>query len=238
MLTPDEQRFYTRQTTLAGFGIQAQEKLKEARVLVSGAGGLGVPVLQYLAGAGVGTLGIADGDTVHISNLHRQVLYSTPDTGKPKTETAQQRLQALNPHIGIHIHPAITPHNAASLIDQYDLVVDGTDNFEARYLINDTCVELGKPWVAGAVSQWEGQLSAYNWQGGPCYRDLFPTPPAPLEIPNCMENGVLGVLPGIIGTLMAGEVIKMLTGIGEPLRGRLLCYDLRQGGFQTFTFGG
>jgi molybdopterin/thiamine biosynthesis adenylyltransferase/rhodanese-related sulfurtransferase len=226
MLTSSERERYEKHLKLPGFGQRAQEKLREARVLVVGAGGLGCPVLQYLAAAGVGTLGIIDGDTVALSNLQRQVLYRTEDVGKPKAETAAAHLRALNDGLNCPVVPEyLTPQNAETLIGAFDLVVDCTDTFPARYLINDVCVRLNRPFIYGALHQFEGQVSVFNFQNGPTYRCLFPEEPSGLEIPNCAEVGVLGVLPGLIGTYQALEVIKVLTGTGRPLSGELLVID-------------
>lgn len=217
---------YQRQLNLPGFGPDAQRKLAAASVLVIGAGGLGVPVLQYLCAMGVGRIGVVDGDVLQLTNLQRQVLYSTADLGKPKALLAAQRLHALNPEpaveaVAAHIHTG----NALQLISAYDLIVDATDNFSARYLINDACVICGKPWVFGAVHQYEGQLSVFNFEGGPTYRCLFPSQPGPQEIPDCELGGVLGVIPGMIGVRQALEAVKVLTGIGKPLSGVVLMQD-------------
>lgn len=230
---------YARHYSLNGFGTQGQEKLLAAKVLVIGAGGLGCPVLQYLAAAGVGTIGITDNDTVSLSNLQRQVLFTTQDIDKPKAEAATGRLRALNPEITITpINQCITTANALKIIAQYDVVVDCTDNFAARYLINDACVLLDKPLVFGAIFRYEGQVSVFNIVDAKGtkinYRDLFPTPPNPTEVQDCNEAGVLGVLPGIIGTLQATEVIKIITGIGEALAGKLLTFNLLN--YQNFVF--
>jgi adenylyltransferase/sulfurtransferase len=227
----EENQRYARHYSLKGFGVKGQQKLADAKVLVIGAGGLGCPALQYLAAAGVGTLTIADQDTVSLSNLQRQVLFTTEDIGKPKAEVAASRLKAMNPDIMvIAIKEAVTTANAFEIIAQNDVVVDCTDNFAARYLINDACVLLDKPLVFGAISQYEGQVSVFNVANSEGkkvnYRHLFPTPPNPLEVQDCNEAGVLGVLPGIIGTLQTTEVIKILTGIGEVLVGKLLTFNL------------
>lgn len=226
---------YTRQMILPGFGAAAQQRLQDAKVLVVGAGGLGCPALQYLAGAGVGNIGIIDGDRVSLSNLHRQVLFSEKDIGANKATVAAERLRQLNKDILIHAMPyAITHANACNLIEQYDMVLDGTDNFTARYTINDACVLVDRPFVYGAVSRYEGQLSFFNHPKAVkrfTYRDLFPVAPAAHEIPSCEEAGVIGVLPGIIGNLQAAEVIKYITGLGETLHGRLLTFDLLHGNF-------
>ena len=218
---------YSRQLVLPQFGPEAQQQLQQAKVLVIGAGGLGVPVLQYLAGMGVGTIGIMDGDAVHLTNLHRQVLYTEADIHLPKAQVAAQKLTALNSSIAVQTFPQqLSPENALATIEPFDLVVDATDNFPARYLINDACVMLKKPFVYGAVHQYEGQVSVFNFNGGPTYRCLFPNMPSANEIPDCNTGGVLGVAPGIVGCYMALEVVKVLTGIGELLSGKLLSLDL------------
>jgi sulfur-carrier protein adenylyltransferase/sulfurtransferase len=222
---------YSRQLLLKGFGETGQRKLLAAKVLVAGAGGLGCPVLQYLAAAGVGTIGIADDDIVSLSDLHRQILYSVNDIGASKAERAAAVIKQLNPGIqSIVYNERLTVENTLSIIEQFDIVVDATDNFPARYMINDACVLLRKPLVSGAVSQFEGQVAIFNCpgkDGEPAvnYRDLFPVPPLEGEINNCAEAGVLGVLPGIIGTMQANETIKLITGIGQPLVNRLLVYN-------------
>ena len=222
---------YQRQIILKEFGEAGQQKLMQSKVLVIGAGGLGCPVVQYLTAAGVGTIGIVDDDTVSLTNLHRQVLYSVNDIGVPKTDRAAAVMQALNPDINIiPFNQRLTVENALELIPAFDIVIDGTDNFSTRYMINDACVLLDKPLVYGAVSQFEGQVTIFNClqenNDKPVnYRDLFPQPPKEDEVLNCAEAGVLGVLPGIIGTMMANETIKLITGIGEPLVNRLLTYN-------------
>jgi len=223
---------YHRQVILPEFGEEAQQKLLQAKVLVIGAGGLGCPALQYLTAAGVGTIGIVDDDVVSLNNLHRQVLYSVNDIGLSKAERAANVLQQLNPEIKIIAYnERLTTQNALILIEDYDVIFDGTDNFSTRYMINDACVLLNKPLVYGAISQFEGQVSVFNPQPlnerneAVNYRDLFPDPPRDGEVLNCAEAGVLGVLPGIIGTMMANETIKLITGIGEPLINQLLTYN-------------
>ncbi|MEP7372926.1 MAG: HesA/MoeB/ThiF family protein [Chitinophagaceae bacterium] len=222
---------YQRQIILKEFGEAGQEKLLQAKVLVIGAGGLGCPVLQYLTAAGVGTIGIADDDTVSLTNLHRQVLYSVNDIGLPKAERAASVMQGLNPDINIiSYNQRLTVENALEIVKSFDIIIDGTDNFSTRYMINDACVLLDKPLVYGAISQFEGQVTIFNCcqesHDKPVnYRDLFPQPPKEDEVLNCAEAGVLGVLPGIIGTMMANETIKLITGIGEPLINRLLTYN-------------
>jgi adenylyltransferase/sulfurtransferase len=222
---------YQRQILLKEFGEAAQEKLLQSKVLIIGAGGLGCPVLQYLAAAGVGTIGIVDDDTVSLSNLHRQVLYSMNDIGLPKAEVAAEKLNQVNPEIEIiPYNLRLTNHSALDIIERYDIVVDGTDNFSSRYMINDACVLLNKPLVYGAISQFEGQVAVFNCKSqlnerAVNYRDLFPYPPKENEVLNCAEAGVLGVLPGVIGCMQANETIKLITGIGEPLIDGLLTFN-------------
>ena len=231
---------YNRHIIIPGFGLEAQEKLKAAKVLVIGSGGLGSPVLLYLAAAGVGTIGIVDFDVVDDSNLQRQVLFGIDEIGKPKVEAAKERLQALNPHINIILYNTqLTSKNALDIIKEYDVVADGTDNFPTRYLVNDASVLTGKPNVYASIFQFEGQVSVFNYAGadgepGPNYRDLYPTPPPPGLVPSCAEGGVLGVLPGIIGSLQALEVIKIITGVGDTLSGRFFTFDALT--FETRTF--
>lgn len=232
MLTPSEQARYQKHLNLPEWGTDGQLLVKKARVLVVGAGGLGCPVLQYLTAAGVGRIGVVDPDVVDLSNLQRQVLYTTGDVGQPKAKVAVARLQRLNPELRLDAHvQALDLNNARALIDAYDIVVDCTDNFSVRYLVNDVCVTLGKPFVYGAIHRFEGQVAIFNallpdGQRGPTYRCVFPESPSQMEIPNCAETGVLGVLPGVIGTYQASEVLKLLTGIGEPLTDRLLMTDM------------
>ncbi len=216
---------YARHLVLPEVGEAGQRRLKAARVLVVGAGGLGSPVSLYLAAAGVGTLGLVDDDVVDASNLQRQVLYGESDLGRPKLEAARDRLRDLNPHIDIVLHPErLTSENALRIIGDYDIVVDGTDNFPTRYLVNDACVLLGKRNVYGSILKFDGQVSVFGGDG-PCYRCLFRQPPPPGLVPSCAEGGVLGVLPGIIGSLQALETVKLITGAGDPLVGRLLLFD-------------
>ncbi len=235
----EEYKRYSRHLIIPEFGLEGQRRLKESRVLVVGAGGLGSPLLQYLAAAGVGTIGIVDFDVVEDSNLQRQVLFGVNDVGKPKADAARERLLQLNPYIEIKTYrERISSENALEIIRDYDLVADGTDNFPTRYLINDACVLLDKPNVYASIFRFEGQLSVFNHvdeQGvrGPNYRDLFPEPPPPGLVPSCAEGGVIGVLPGILGSLQANEVIKILSGVGEPLSGRLFLFDAAT--FQTRT---
>lgn len=223
MLEHEELKRYNRQIILPELGIEGQQKLKEARILMIGAGGLGCPVLQYLVAAGVGTIGIVDDDEVDVSNLHRQILYSTADIGKPKAAIAKQKLGGLNPFVNLTAYPErLTEANAARLIGLYDVIIDGSDNFPTRYLVNDTCAALNKPLVFGSIFKFEGQVSVFHYQSGPGYRDIFPLPPLKDEVPNCSEIGVIGVLPGMIGTYMASEAIKIICEIGETLSGKLL----------------
>jgi adenylyltransferase/sulfurtransferase len=222
---------YNRHLIIPEFNIEGQRKLKGAKVLVVGTGGLGAPLLQYLAAAGVGTIGVLDFDIVEDSNLQRQVLFSTSDIGKPKVLAAKEHLEGLNPYINIVVHNVrLSSENALDIIKDYDLVADGTDNFPTRYLVNDACVLLGKTNVYASIYRFDGQVSVFNYKNeegffGPNYRDLFPTPPPPGLVPSCAEGGVLGVLPGIVGSLQANEVIKVITGIGNPLSGRLFLFD-------------
>src|SRR5690606_36177905 len=217
---------YNRQIILSEIGQTGQDKLSHAKVLVIGAGGLGCPILQYLTAAGIGTLGIIDFDVVELSNLHRQVLFGTSSLGKNKAEAAKTRLEDLNPDSSIIAYAEkLTHQNALDLFNNHDIIVDGTDNFETRYLINDACIITNKPLVFGSIYKFEGQVSVFNYQNGPSYRCLFPNPPQKDAIPNCAEIGVLGVLPGIIGSFQANEVLKMILGIGNVLSGKLLCYN-------------
>ncbi|MEJ6979147.1 HesA/MoeB/ThiF family protein [Pedobacter sp. P351] len=225
-LSKEELQRYSRHLLMEEFGADAQQKLKDARVLVVGAGGLGCPCLLYLTAAGIGILGIADDDVVSISNLQRQVLFNTEDVGHPKAEVAKSHLQKKNPFIEIEIHPRISKDNVFDILSDYDLVIDGSDNFSTRYLLNDACVIVNKPYIYGALFKFEGQVSTFNFKNGPTYRCLYPEAPAPGEVPACGEAGVLGVLPGIIGTWQATEAIKVITGVGYPLSGKLLIINL------------
>ncbi len=225
-LTAAEQAQYSRHLLLEEVGVVGQLKLKQAKVLVIGAGGLSCPVLQYLSAAGVGTIGIVDDDTVTQSNLQRQILYTHKDIGRSKAEVAVKRLQELNPYIQFNTYQTrLTKYNALKLLKSYDIIVDGTDNFPTRYLINDTAVLLNKPIVFGSIHKFEGQVSVFNFKNGPTYRCLYPTPPKLNEVPNCSEIGVLGVLPGIIGSLQANEVLKIILDLGNILSGQLLTFD-------------
>ncbi len=217
---------YNRHIILSEIGLEGQSKLSNAKVLVIGAGGLGCPILQYLAAAGIGTIGIVDFDVVDISNLQRQVLFGTSSLGKNKAEAAKERLKDLNDSISIIAYAEkLTHQNAINLFNQYDIIVDGTDNFETRYLVNDACIITNKPLVFGAIYKFEGQVSVFNYQNGPTYRCLFPNPPEKGTVPNCSEIGVLGVLPGVIGSMQTNEVLKIILGIGNILSGKLLCYN-------------
>ena len=233
----EEYARYSRHIIIPDFGLEGQKRLKEARVLIIGSGGLGSPSLLYLAAAGVGHIGIVDFDTVDDSNLQRQVLFTTDDIGKSKAAQAKLRLESLNPHIEVQVHEMrLDSGNARELIRQYDVIADGTDNFPTRYLVNDACVLENKINVYASIFQFEGQVSVFNYlypdgTRGPNYRDIFPEPPPPGLVPNCSEGGVLGVLPGIIGSMQALEVIKVITGTGDPLVGRLFLFDA--GSFET-----
>ena len=208
------------------FGLAGQEKLKDSKVLVVGCGGLGSPILLYLTAAGIGTLGIVENDTVDVSNLQRQIIYSSLSVSYAKIDETEKRLKDLNPFVKINKYATrLTSENALEIIKNYDIVIDGTDNFPTRYLVNDACVMLNKPFVYGAIYRFEGQVAVFNYEGSSTYRDLFPSPPPPQQAPNCAEAGVLGVLPGIIGSMQALEAIKVITRIGEPLAGKLLVID-------------
>jgi adenylyltransferase/sulfurtransferase len=233
-LSNEEVLRYSRHLILPDVGIDGQRKLKAGRVLLIGAGGLGSPLALYLAAAGVGTLGLVDFDVVDVSNLQRQVLHGTKDVGRPKLESARDRIRDVNPHV--HVEPyetRLTSENALDIIRDYDVVIDGTDNFATRYLTNDACVLLGKPNVYGSIFRFEGQASVFAVEEGPCYRCLFPEPPPPGLVPSCAEGGVLGVLPGLVGTIQATEGIKLILGVGESLIGRLLLVDALTMQFRT-----
>lgn len=226
MFSKEEQDRYSRHFVLPGFGKEAQEQLKKSSVLVVGAGGLGAPLLQYLAAAGVGKIGIADFDTVALSNLQRQVLFTTDDIDKSKASRSRDRLKELNPTIEYKIHPnKLTSLNALNIIKQYDVIADGTDNFPTRYLVNDASVIANKPLVYGSIHGYEGQCSVFNYNDGPNYRDIHPTPPDPDAVPNCAEGGVLGALAGIIGSIMAVEAIKLAAKLEPGLSGKLFLFD-------------
>jgi molybdopterin/thiamine biosynthesis adenylyltransferase/rhodanese-related sulfurtransferase len=233
-MEPQERKRYIRQITLPEMGLAGQEKLKAAKVLVIGAGGLGCPVMQYLTAAGVGTIGIVDDDTVDVTNLHRQILYSTEDVGKGKATTAAGKLSTMNPYVRFIPFPVrLTGENALEIISDFDLVIDGSDNFPTRYLANDTCVELNKPLIFGSILRFEGQVSVFNYKGGPTYRCLFPEAE---DGDNCEMAGVIGILPGIIGSYMANEAIKVICGIGEILSGQLLIINSLTNQTNIFCF--
>ena len=217
---------YSRHLIMPEVGMEGQLKLKAASVLCIGAGGLGSPVALYLAAAGVGRIGIVDFDVVDYSNLQRQIIHGTPDVGRPKLDSARDRLNAINPEITVETHDvALASDNALELLAGYDIIVDGTDNFPTRYLVNDACVLLGRPNVYGSIFRFEGQASVFATKDGPCYRCLYPEPPPPGLVPSCAEGGVLGILPGVIGTIQATEAVKLIIGVGEPLINRFLIYD-------------
>lgn len=233
---------YTRQILLNEVGAQGQQRLKDSKVLVVGAGGLGCPVLLYLAGAGVGTIGIVDNDTVDLSNLHRQILYTSTDIGDLKVLAAKRRINMLNPDIVVYtIATTLNPDNVLSLLTEYDIIVDATDNFDAKYLISDACIDSEKPMVYASISQFEGQVSVFNYYNrhtnkrGPCFRDLFETPPPPHLTQNCSEAGVLGVIPGLLGCFQANEVLKLILHAGEPLSGQLLSIDCLDNTFRLLN---
>jgi sulfur-carrier protein adenylyltransferase/sulfurtransferase len=222
-LSNDEVARYSRHLLLPEVGMEGQQKLKAAKVLCVGTGGLGSPLAFYLAAAGIGTLGLVDFDVVDASNLQRQIIHSTKDVGRPKIQSATEKLEALNPHLNVVPHETmLTSKNALEIISQYDIVADGTDNFPTRYLVNDACVLTGKPNAYGSIFRFEGQASVFATKEGPCYRCLYPEPPPPGLVPSCAEGGVLGILPGLVGVIQATEVIKLILGKGQPLIGRLL----------------
>lgn len=227
MFSSEELNRYARHIVLHEIGGPGQQKMKAARVLVIGAGGLGSPAILYLAAAGVGTIGVVDDDTVSLSNLQRQVLHGTQEVGEPKVESARRAVEQINPHVALIPHNLrLDAENARTLFSQYDMVLDGSDNFATRYLANETAAECRIPLIAGAVGRWEGQLSVFRpWLGGPCYQCVFPEAPAPGLSPACAEVGVLGALVGIIGAMQAAEAVKLITGAGETLDGRLMLYD-------------
>lgn len=235
-LSPAELVRYSRHLSLPGVGVDGQQRLKDARVLIVGAGGLGSPTALYLAAAGVGTLGLVDFDVVDVTNLHRQLLHGTADVGRAKLESARDRLHDVNPHVHVQLHAVrLDASNALDIMRDYDMVLDGTDNFATRYLINDACVLLGKPNVYASIFRFDGQASVFATEDGPCYRCLYPEPPPPGMVPNCAEGGVLGVLPGLLGTIQATEALKLILGVGEPLVGRLLLVDTTSMQFRTLT---
>jgi len=233
-LTGDELRRYGRHLVLPQVGIDGQRRLRQSRVLLVGAGGLGSPAALYLAAAGVGTIGLVDFDVVDVTNLQRQIIHGTSDVGRPKLDSASDRIRDVNPHVHVEqFDTALTSANALRIAESFDVIVDGTDNFPTRYLVNDTCVLLGKPNAFGSVLRFEGQASVFATENGPCYRCLFREPPPPGLVPTCAEGGVLGVLPGIVGTIQATETIKLLIGVGESLAGRLLLVDALTMEFRT-----
>ena len=233
-LSPLEALRYSRHLIMPEVGMEGQLKLKAGKVLAIGAGGLGSPLALYLAAAGVGTIGLVDSDVVDLTNLQRQILHSTESVGRPKLESARDRLRGLNPEVRLELYETrLTSLNALDILKGYDIVVDGTDNFPTRYLVNDACVLLGKPNIYGSIFRFEGQASVFGMHDGPCYRCLYPEPPPPGLVPSCAEGGVLGILPGIIGVIQATETVKLLLGVGEPLVGRLLLFDALRMSFQT-----
>ncbi|MFI5839786.1 adenylyltransferase/sulfurtransferase MoeZ [Catenuloplanes sp. NPDC051500] len=233
-LTVDEIRRYSRHLIIPDVGVEGQKRLKNARVLCVGAGGLGSPALMYLAAAGVGTLGIVDFDTVDESNLQRQIIHGQSDIGKPKAESAAASVREINPYVNVQVHnTSLDNDNVFEIFGQYDLIVDGTDNFATRYLVNDACVLLGKPYVWGSIYRFDGQVSVFWDQYGPNYRDLYPEPPPPGMVPSCAEGGVLGVLCASIGAVQVTEAIKLITGIGDSLLGRLMVYDALEMSYRT-----
>ena len=235
--TAAERQRYRRHLQLAEIGEAGQQRLRQARVLVVGAGGLGCPILQYLAAAGVGTLGLADADRVELTNLPRQILYGPDDVGQPKVAAAARALRRLNELVAYELHEIrVSPGNVRALVASYDVVVDGSDNFPTRYLLNDACVSLGRPLVSGAIYKFEGQVSVFNYQGGPTYRCLFPEPPSAAEAPDCNTTGVLNVLPGLIGTVQATEALKVILGLGNVLSGRLWVLDTLSFQSRTLRF--
>jgi sulfur-carrier protein adenylyltransferase/sulfurtransferase len=233
-LTVDEVRRYSRHLIIPDVGMTGQKRLKNARVLCVGAGGLGSPALLYLAAAGVGTLGIIDFDVVDESNLQRQIIHGQSDVGRPKAQSARDSVLEINPHVNVVLHEErLDSDNAMRIFEPYDLIVDGTDNFATRYLVNDACVLLGKPYVWGSIYRFDGQASVFWAEHGPCYRCLYPEPPPPGMVPSCAEGGVLGVLCASIGSIQVTEAIKLITGIGEPLVGRLMIYDALEMSYRT-----
>lgn len=236
-LNPDEIKQYSRHLLLDEIGESGQKKLKAAKVLVIGAGGLGCPILQYLAAAGIGHLGIIDHDTIDVSNLQRQILFNHDDLGKNKAKVAAKKLSLLNPYVIFRIFDfALSTRNALEIFKDFDIIVDGSDNFPTRYLVNDAAVISKKPLVFGSIFKFEGQVSLFNFEDGPNYRCLFPSPPRPGEVPSCSEIGVLGVLPGIIGSLQANEVLKLVLNLGENLSGKLLSFNALNLSQQIFKF--
>jgi sulfur-carrier protein adenylyltransferase/sulfurtransferase len=234
-LSQSEVARYSRHLIMPEVGMEGQKRLKAASILLIGAGGLGSPLGLYLAAAGIGRIGLVDFDVVDFSNLHRQVIHGTPDVGRPKLHSARDRLQAINPEVKLDLYETrLTSANALEMFKPYDIVIDGTDNFATRYLVNDACVLLKKPNVYGSIFRFDGQASVFAPPAGPCYRCLYPEPPPPGEVPSCAEGGVLGILPGLVGCIQATEAVKLILGKGSPLIGRLLLYDALQMSFQEF----
>lgn len=236
VFTKEELIRYSRQMMLPEIKLKGQQKIKDAKVLVVGAGGLGCPTLQYLSAAGLGTIGIIDFDKIELHNLHRQILYSTEDVGKPKAVTAAEKLKKQNPHTAfIVFNELLNEMNASAIISQFDMVVDGSDNFLTRYLVNDTCVKLNKVLIYGSIFKFEGQLAVFNYKGSKNLRDIYPEPPNPEDVPNCDENGVLGTLPGIIATMMANETLKIILEM-PVLKNQLLIFDTINWNFTKLEF--
>ena len=234
-LSPEEVQRYSRHLILPEVGSEGQRKLKNARVLLIGTGGLGAPLGMYLAAAGVGTLGLVDFDVVDVTNLQRQVIHGTKDVGRLKLDSARDRIADVNPHVKVEGHPVrLSSENAMEILAEYDIVIDGTDNFPTRYLVNDACVLLGKPNVYGSIFRFDGQATVFWAEHGPCYRCLYPEPPPPGMVPSCAEGGVIGILPGIIGCIQANEAVKLILGIGTPLVGRLLAFAALEMRFREF----
>jgi sulfur-carrier protein adenylyltransferase/sulfurtransferase len=234
-LTANEVARYSRHLIMPEVGMEGQKRLKAASILLIGAGGLGSPLGLYLAAAGVGRIGLVDFDVVDFSNLQRQILHGTTDVGRPKLHSARDRLQAINPEVKLDLYETrLTSANAFQIFEPYDIIIDGTDNFQTRYLVNDACVLLKKPNVYGSIFRFDGQASVFAPPAGPCYRCLYPEPPPPGEVPSCAEGGVLGILPGLVGCIQATEAVKLILGKGSPLIGRLLLYDALQMSFQEF----
>ena len=234
-LSKDEILRYSRHLIMPEVGLEGQQKLKAARVLCIGTGGLGSPLAMYLAAAGIGTLGLVDFDVVDFTNLQRQIIHSTSDVGRKKLDSATDKIEAINPYVEVvRYETRLSSDNALRIFEDFDIVVDGTDNFPTRYLVNDACVLSGKPNVYGSIFRFEGQASVFGLKDGPCYRCLYPEPPPPGEVPSCAEGGVLGILPGLIGCIQATEAVKLILGQGSPLIGRLLLYDALQMTFREF----
>jgi len=235
-LTDEEIERYSRHIILKNVGIEGQEKIKAGKVLIIGAGGLGSPVALYLAAAGVGTIGIIDGDTVDLTNLQRQIIHQTVDIGSPKVNSARRKMTAINPHVNVVVyHELLTAANSLEIVKQYDFVIDGTDNFPAKFLVNDACVIAGVPYSHGGILRYDGQTMTYR-PGAPCYRCVFPSPPPKGLVPTCSQAGVLGAIAGMLGTIQAAEALKYLTGVGELLEGRLLIFDALSMNFRTAKF--